>query len=153
MGVSRILLGTLLVARHATAQIVALTHVNVVDLGQGRIERDQTILIDGGRIAAGGTTGGVRGPSGASQYDYRDGYVVPGLWEMHAHLNSTGRSSFALYLANGVTGIRDMGGDLAHTRAWRDSIARGEILGPRLVVAGPIVERANWLAAVKGMAQ
>ena len=51
-------------------------------------------------------------------------YVSPGLWDMHAHLNTSGRSSFALYLANGVTGVRDMGSNTEILGPWRDSINR-----------------------------
>jgi imidazolonepropionase-like amidohydrolase len=72
---------------------------------------------------------------------------------MHVHLSMTGRSALALFLANGVTGVRDMGGDVARVIPWRDSVARGQIAGPRILTAGPIVERGNWLRAVKQMSQ
>lgn len=48
---------------------------------------------------------------------YPGRFVIPALWDMHAHLGMTGRTSFALYLANGVTGVRDMGSDRAE-RPW-----------------------------------
>ena len=58
----------------------------------------------------------------------------------------TGRSSLALFLANGVTGVRDMGGDVTRVIPWRDSVARGTISGPRILTAGPIVERGTGSA-------
>ena len=67
---------------------------------------------------------------------------------MHPHLNMTGRSALALYVANGVTGVRDMGGDLSVVRPWRDSVAAGSFLGPRIRTAGPIVESGKWLQRV-----
>jgi hypothetical protein len=72
---------------------------------------------------------------------------------MHAHLGTSGPTSFALYLTNGVTGVRDMGSSRALIQRWRDSIASGKLLAPRLIVAGPIVEREDWLNAVRGIAQ
>jgi imidazolonepropionase-like amidohydrolase len=140
-------------ASQLPAQRVALTHVNVVNVDRGSIERDKTILIDSGRIVVVGDARSVRLPKDTPEHDYRGMYVIPGMWEMHAHLTSTGRTSFALYVANGITGVRDMGGDLPRTLAWRDSIARGKLVGPRLIIPGPIVERERWLNAVKGLAQ
>src|SRR5271154_42496 len=45
-----------------------------------------------------------------------------------------------LFVANGVTGVRDMGGDLPVLFAWRKEIAAGEIVGPRMVVSGPMLD-------------
>src|SRR5438045_8515138 len=66
---------------------------------------------------------------------------------MHAHIDY-GRSSLALFLANGVTGVRDMGNSRA-ARRWLDSARSGRIQAPRLLVAGPIIEDAEWLARAK----
>lgn len=142
-----------LIALPANAQTIAFTHVNVVNVESGTVARDQTILVTNGRITSVAATTSARVPGDARVTDMRDRFVIPGLWDMHAHLGATGRSSFALYLANGVTGVRDMGSNRDVIRGWRDSIARDLILAPRLMVAGPIVERAGWLTAVRGMAQ
>jgi hypothetical protein len=56
-----------------------------------------------------------------------------------------------LLVANGVVGVRDMGGALEQVRAWRDSIASGTLLGPRIEMVGPIVENAQWLTRVMQM--
>src|SRR5262249_40274539 len=54
--------------------------------------------------------------------------------------------ALTLLVANGVTGIRDMGAvHFAQARAWRDSIARGLLLGPRMRIASPVVEHPDWL--------
>ena len=140
-------------ARGSGAQTVALTHVNVIDLERGRVVTDQTVLIADGRIAAVGEASTTKVPRGATRVDYRGKYLIPGLWDMHAHLGKLGQTSFALYLANGVTGVRDMGSSRALIQRWRDSIASAKLLAPRLIVAGPIVEREAWLNAVRGMAQ
>ena len=147
------LLLIVLCARVLSAQTIALTHVNVVDVNRGSVLRDQTVVIAEGRIASVGPASELKIPRGAVQRSYRGRYVIPGMWDMHAHLGMSGRSSFALYLANGVTGVRDMGGDRAMVVPWRDSVARRLMPGPRLVMAGAIVERAAWLKAVIAMSQ
>ena len=134
------------------AQTTALTHANVVDVETGAIRRDQTIIIQRSTIK---TIGGPATPipRGASVTDLRGGYVIPGLWDMHTHLGSTGRTALALYIANGITGVRDMGSIRGVVRPWRDSIESGKLIGPRILLAGPIIERASWLDAVRGYAR
>ena len=79
-------------------------------------------------------------------------FLIPGLWDMHAHAVTFGPTSLPLYLANGVTGIRDMGAErFADAKAWRDRIAAGALEGPRMRIASPVVENARWLAAVRAM--
>jgi imidazolonepropionase-like amidohydrolase len=143
----------LLCARVLSAQSIALTHVNVVEMQRGSILRDQTVVIADGRIASVGPTSGATIPRGTVQRSYRGRYVIPGLWDMHAHLGMSGRNSLGLYLANGVTGVRDMGGDHAMVVARRDSVVRHLLPGPRMIMAGGIVERAAWLKAVMAMSQ
>ena len=139
-------------ASSLAAQTIALTHANVVDVETGAVRRDQTIIIQRSTIK---TIGGAQVPipRAARVTDLRGGYVVPGLWDMHAHLGSTGRSALALYIANGITGVRDMGSIRGAVRPWRDSIEAGKLVGPRIFLAGPIIERASWLDAVRGYAR
>src|SRR6185503_17252110 len=92
-------------------------------------------------------------PSTAKITDVKGAYVIPGLWDMHAHLGATGRSSLALYIANGVTGVRDMGSIRGHVRPWKDSVEKGTLLGPRMLIAGPIIERTSWLETVRNWAK
>ncbi|MFN2397495.1 MAG: amidohydrolase family protein [Gemmatimonadaceae bacterium] len=139
--------------REMPAQAQALTHVNVVNVETGTIERDRTVVLDRGVIVASGATGTTNIPRGARVRDFAGAYVIPGLWDMHAHVGSTGRSSLALYVANGVTGVRDMGSIRDSVRSWRDSILAGSLVGPRLLLAGPIIENTSWLDAVRTFAR
>jgi imidazolonepropionase-like amidohydrolase len=118
---------------------LALTHVTVVDVTSGRTARDMTLVVRDGRIAAVGRSGAVAVPAGARTVDARGKFVIPGLWDMHAHLWDHD-VTVPLLVANGVTGIRDMGSDLDSTLALRGMIERGSRLGPRIVTAGPIVD-------------
>ena len=63
--------------------------------------------------------------------------VIPGLWDMHVHWYD--KQSLTLFIANGVTGVRQMFGNPDLLR-WRDEIARGSLEGPRMVVASPILD-------------
>jgi alpha-D-ribose 1-methylphosphonate 5-triphosphate diphosphatase PhnM len=61
---------------------------------------------------------------------------------MHAHMEASGPSWLPLYVANGVTGIRDMGSDLDLILKMRDDVASRRLLGPRIFAAGPILDDA-----------
>jgi hypothetical protein len=61
---------------------------------------------------------------------------------MHAHIQGNERAWLPLYIANGVTGIRDMGADLEFILDVRDATASGRTLGPRIVAAGPMLDDA-----------
>ena len=146
------LLFALMLAVQQPSQL-ALDNVTVIDVASGALAPGSTVLITGNRITAVGPSSSVTVPSGARRVDGRGKYLMPGLWDMHVHVSMTGRSSLALFLANGVTGVRDMGGNASVVIPLRDSVARGAIAGPRILTAGPIVERGNWLRAVRQMSQ
>ena len=120
-----------------------ISHVTVIDVERGRRLRDQTVVISGNRIEAVGATARVLIPAGARVLDGRGRYLIPGLWDMHAHYwndSLTALTATPLLLANGVTGIRDMAGSLQRLIAWRDSVRAGRLVGPRAVVAGPVID-------------
>src|SRR5947209_3368683 len=123
------------------AQIVAITHVTVIDVERATSHPDQTVVTEGPRITAVGPAASTAAPPRARILDGRGKWLIPGLWDMHAHtVVPTGRLLLSLYVANGVTGLRDMGGDFATIRKWRDEIARGALVGPQIVAAGPYLE-------------
>ena len=135
-------------ADQTQAPPIVITHVNLVNPETGAVRANQTMVITGDLIRAVGNSDAVPVPRGAREVDGRGGWLIPGLWDMHVHLGMSGRPSLALLVANGVTGVRDMGGTGDQVRAWRDSIAAGALLGPRIEMSGPIVENARWLNAV-----
>ncbi|MGH8211243.1 MAG: amidohydrolase family protein [Steroidobacteraceae bacterium] len=106
---------------------------------------DMTVIISGGRIAALGKTPQLHAPNDAQVVDAKGKFLIPGLWDMHVHIGVTGLSYapyFPLFIANGITGVRDMGGilHLGQFMVWRQAIEQGRLLGPRLVMAGAIVD-------------
>jgi imidazolonepropionase-like amidohydrolase len=95
---------------------------------------DGAVVIHDGRIAAVGPRRSVVVPSGVRTIDARGTTIIPGLWDMHAHvaLPEWGPE----YLGVGVTTIRDMGGEKGFLTAFRDAIQSKRVLGPRLLLAG-----------------
>lgn len=141
----------LLLAPALGAQQVAFTNVGVVDVAGGVARPGETVLVADGRIAAVGR--GVAVPASATVIDGTGRFLMPGLWDMHAHLAMAGREALPVLLAHGVTAVRDMGGDGRRVIAWRDSIARGRMVGPRIATSGNIVEHGPWLRAVRELFQ
>jgi Amidohydrolase family len=133
---------------------LAITGVVVVDVLQGTRQPDQTVLITGDRIVSIGPARSTRVPADAEVVHGSRKFLIPGLWDMHSHVVGFGPTSLELYLAHGVTSVRDMGAErFADAKAWRDRIAAGQLLGPRMRIASPVVENAEWLAAVKRMGE
>jgi imidazolonepropionase-like amidohydrolase len=125
--------------------LVAITHITVIDGTNAAPQADQTILIRGNKISAVGKSAKVKVPAGARVIDGRGKYLIPGLWDSHVHLGLTGESSLLLFIANGVTSVRDMAGDAAELKVWRQQIAAGARIGPRIKMAGPAVESEKFL--------
>jgi Amidohydrolase family len=136
------LIATVSVAPQTPA--LAITRVNVVDVIDGRIVPNITVTISGATITSvipNGTT-----PVNARVVDGQGKFLIPGLWDMHAHMEASGPSWLQLYVANGVTGIRDMGSNLDLILKMREATSSGRELGPRIFAAGPILDDApgDW---------
>jgi imidazolonepropionase-like amidohydrolase len=135
---------------------LALTHLTVIDVRDGTTRADTTVLIAGSRIESVGPSAAIRLPKHTRVVDARGRFLIPGLWDMHVHAlwdAERPRGFFPLFLANGVTGVREMGGPMpvADQVRWRQEVAKGTVLGPRLVIAGPFVDgpHAIWPGSLK----
>ena len=120
--------------------VLAITNVTVIDTTGRRPGTRATVVITGDRISEIGEPNKASIPSGAQTVDGAGKYLLPGLWDMHIHLSLVSDSALPLLIANGVTGVRDMGGDLDQIDQWRDQIRKGTRPGPRIIRAGPIVD-------------
>lgn len=116
---------------------IALTHVTVIDVTGGPPKRDMTVVISGDRITAIGDSASTSLPADAKVIDATGKFLIPGLWDMHVHWYA--RDTLSLFTASGVTGVRQMFGNSDLLR-WRDEIAKGSLVGPRMVVASPIID-------------
>lgn len=126
----------------ATAEHIAFVNASVVDVENGRTVADRTVLIRGNRIVDVGPASRRRYPAGTALVDAAGKFLIPGLWDMHVHVTWGGMASwsFPLLVAHGVTGVREMGADVDSLLYWRGRTARGEIVGPRIVGTGPLLD-------------
>ena len=115
----------------------AFTGVSVIPMDRERVLEGYTVVTRAGRIAAIAPDERAKIPAGAVRIDGRDRYLVPGLVDMHVHLFD--RNELLAYVVNGITAVRNLHGIARHL-AWRDSLARNQLVGPRLMTAGPIVD-------------
>jgi imidazolonepropionase-like amidohydrolase len=143
------LLAPLAIAQQkATPFSIVITHVTVINPGTSSVQEDQTVAIAGDRIAAVADSAKFQLPDKAHArvIDAAGQYLIPGLWDMHVHSAfgdwfPGGRDIILpLFVANGVTGVRDMGGDVPVLLKWRQEIAEGRIVGPRMVISGPMLD-------------
>lgn len=122
-----------------------ITHVNIIDVTGNPIQSNMTVTIRGDRIVE-IAPNGKSDAKGARVFDATGKYLIPGLWDMHVHtvfgdwLPRDEKIVLPLFVANGITGIRDMGGDLEVLKVWRAEINAGKLLGPRMVIAGPMLD-------------
>lgn len=127
---------------------LVLANVNVIDATGAPVRVNLTVVIQAGRITEIGNAAGVRLPRGARVAEATGRYLIPGLWDMHVHWYD--ERFLPLFIANGVTGVRQMFGFPLHLE-WRDRATRGNLLSPRFVVGSPIVDgpTAMWNGSIK----
>lgn len=153
-----LLAGVLLSAGQLSAQTVTIDNVTIVDVTNGTLQPRKTIVVEGKRIArienATATT------KAAATLDGTGMFVIPGLWDMHVHayftndtarFHTTSEVMFPLFVVNGVTGVRDLGSNLEATLAARDSVDKHLLIGPRMMVSGPMIDgpTTRYAAAIK----
>ena len=112
---------------------VAIIHANLFDAVERRMMPAQTVIVRGDRITAVGNDGSVAVPAGAEIIDAANRALLPGLWDMHVHVQD---DDGLLHLAAGVTTVRDMANDSDELLARRTRFDNGTLLGPRVVMAG-----------------
>ena len=118
------------------AQGTLIQSVTAIDPGASAALAPVDVLIANGRIQA---IGVIAQPENTVVFDGRGRFLIPGLWDMHVHLWNP-ENQPELYVAFGVTGVRDMGSDFTRTRQLRKSIESGERLGPHIVTSGAGVD-------------
>jgi len=115
---------------------LAIIGATLID-GTGRAPiPDSAIVVEKGRIVAAGAKHGVKIPPGARRFDASGKFVLPGLWDTHAHFEQVEWGP--LYLAAGITTVRDCGNEFDFITAVRKAIDSGRGLGPKLLLGGII---------------
>ena len=116
--------------------VLVISHISVVDVVAGVSRPDQDVIIRGTKIELVAPAREARAPRGARIVNGNGKYLIPGLWDMHLHTGGDERTLQSL-LASGITGVRDMGGDLRKLSEARRRIDSRQLKGPHLVFAGP----------------
>jgi len=140
-------------AQHAPS--TAFIHVNVVPMDREMVLRDQTVIVTDGKIVALGPTRSIKVPKGSQRIEGSHRYLMPGLADMHVHFirpaiaekMASSAATYAeenprlalLFVANGVTSVRNMWGHPA-ILALNDEIQKGQLIGPTIYSVGPITD-------------
>lgn len=133
---------------------LVFTHTTVIDATGTPAQPDMTVIIRGNRLDTIAKSENASIPKNAQVVNAEGQFLIPGLWDMHVHHPSdemTRKLFFPLYIANGVTGIRDMFGDrysptspeavgLETVNQWRREIAAGTLLAPRIIASSAILD-------------
>jgi len=155
----RIFIFSLVVCSIAFAQItkgstgsledIAIVGGTLIDVRNGQEIPDTVVLVNGDRITQVGTREKLQIPRGANVIDARGKWILPGLMDMHAHVSNEDSDALPLelYLANGVTTIRDPGGYVSVSRLLADDIESGKRIGPRLFFCGDFLDGMPPLVA------
>jgi len=124
---------------------LALTHAAVIDGTGAAAQGDMTVLIRDGRIVEIGASASVTVPATARVVDARGLFLIPGLWDTHVHTALGTGPDWAeicslLFLANGITSVRDMGGEVAALRRYENEALGGNMPLVRVVPVGPLLD-------------
>jgi imidazolonepropionase-like amidohydrolase len=131
---------------------LVFTNVTVID-GTGTGARTgMTVVIRKDRIDTIGKTAEVAVPNGSQVVNATGKFMIPGLWDMHVHLTDAKPSAIPALVANGVTGVRDMGSLLKDLDQWRVKIEDGTLIGPQIFRAGPILNGKEFGPVQLGVA-
>jgi len=117
---------------------IYITHVTVINTDTGEEATDQTVVIAGDRISEVKDSTKVRPAAAAKVVEASGKYLIPGLWDMHVH-GTRFDSTLPLYVANGVTGVREMFGP-PDANKFRAELAAKHLIAPHIYFASPIVD-------------
>ena len=126
--------------------LLVVDNVTVVDVRTGKLKPDQTVILERHRIFSIRPSKSAKYPPDADRVNGKGGYLIPGLWDMHVHLvfgdwfPDAKDISLPLFIANGVTSVRDMGSELDVVQDWRTQIEAGQLIGPKILTSGPMLD-------------
>jgi imidazolonepropionase-like amidohydrolase len=142
-----------LLSVNATAQTkskpLVFTHLTVIDAMGAAAQGDMVVVITGDQITDLGKFGKIKFSKNSQVIDATGKFLIPGLWDMHVHLSKAGENTLLLFIANGITSVRDMGGDYVKLLKWRKEAADGTRLSPRIKTPGALLESAENVARMK----
>ncbi len=137
------------VALYSQTHSTAIIHVNVIAMTSAAVQNDMTVIITGNKISSIGKTGQIKLPAGTIIINANGKFLIPGLWDMHVHVfhyrhpDPPDTYDFPLFIANGVTGVREMwtkGEKMDQIRLWRRQFYDQPGTVPRFVAVGTLVD-------------
>ena len=127
--------------------VLVIHNVTIIDVAGGAMQTHRTVIVRNGKIEeAGDSSDGLSRKLPGIHVNGTGKFLIPGLWDMHVHMVfgdwfPRGKEvTLPLFIANGITGVRDMGGELDVLQQWRKEIAAGTLIGPRIVMSGPMLD-------------
>jgi len=131
----------------STPSVLIIHDVTVIDVTGAPAQPHRVVIVRDGKIEeVGNSREGMGGKLSGVHIDGSGKFLIPGLWDMHVHMVfgdwfPRGKDvTLPLFIANGVTGVRDMGGDVEVLQQWRKEINAGTLIGPRMVISGPMLD-------------
>ncbi len=126
----------------STMDTLAIEHATVLPMYRDTVLEDHTVLVQQDRIVWVGPARDARVPRAARRVDGRGAYLIPGLADMHVHIDSI--EDLSLYVAAGVTTVRNMHGGPKHL-VWRARVASGAVVGPTIFTSGPPIGQYRFM--------
>lgn len=132
-----------------------IENTHVIDVENGKVIDGQDVVVSDGQIVYVGSNANYQSEN---TIDGKDKYLIPGLWDMHVHfrggdsLIQENKNLLPLYLANGVTTVRDAGGDITPSvLSWAKEIDKGSLDGPQIFTSGPKLDGPNptWAGSIE----
>ena len=133
-------------AQSSPPSSTTIVNVTIVDMMSGRLLQHRNVTVRNGTIEDIRDAMLPKSDKHALQVNGTGKYLIPGLWDMHVHMSfgdwfpHSKEITLPLFIANGITGVRDMGGELEVLQQWRKEITAGTLLGPRIVMSGPMLD-------------
>ena len=133
-------------AQSAPTGTVTIANVTIIDTTGGPAQLHRTVTVRKGIIEDIRDSTLPRHKERGVEVNGTGKFLIPGLWDMHVHMVfgdwfPRGKEvTLPLFIANGITGVRDMGGELDVLQQWRKEISAGTLLGPRIVMSGPMLD-------------
>lgn len=124
------------------SKAIVFSDVTVVDVEAGRLLPNRSVVVNGTNITEVVAALDFKAPDGSMVVPAAGKYLIPGLWDMHVHIESRMPALLDLFLVNGVTGVRDLNSE-SFLFDWRDEIQAGKRLGPRIVASGKYLDASR----------
>ena len=135
---------------------LAIKNGNVIDIVSGEINQRDIYILDG-RIEKIVKSGEEESVKTKESLDASNKYILPGFWDNHVHfrggdtLIEANKSFLKLFVKNGITTVRDAGGDLTSSvLVWKEQISKGQLIGPTIYTSGPKIDgpNARWAGSL-----